>query len=195
MHIQIKKRRFALINTVVTMFKKETSIQAILYILDKLEGGRTDMHKICKILYFADQRHLSLYGRTITRDDYIKMPYGPVPSKIYDIFKALCGESYFSDHIADIAEYLEIVNKIMLRAKQKCNTDYLSDSDIECLDYAVAKCKDLSFADLTNISHDFAWNNTQDGRKISPKDMLREVGDTEEYINFVTTKPIFSFAH
>lgn len=58
------------------LFKYDRAISSILYALKQL-GGRTDMHKLCKILYFADQRHLSLYGRSITGDRYIAMQYGP----------------------------------------------------------------------------------------------------------------------
>lgn len=174
------------------MFDKEVSIQAIVYIVNNLKGYVTDMHKISKILYFADQNHLSQYGRTITGDDYIKMPYGPVPSKIDDIFKALRGESYFSNCIQpDVSDFLEIKNKYVINAKKQCNTDYLSVSDRKCLDSAIMKCKDKSFGEITQMSHDFAWNNTQMGRRISEKDILREIGDSEAYIEYATAKPTF----
>ena len=169
------------------MFKRQKSIQAILYILGKFAERCTDMHKICKILYFADQRHLSKYGRAITKDDYIKMPYGPVPSNIYDIFKNLNKE--------DVAGCLERVNNFVIKAKSDCDADYLSESDVECLDYAIEECKNLSFTELTNKSHTYAWNNTKDWDVISPKDILREVdNNTEEFINFVVDKPVFKLA-
>ncbi|MBR5958862.1 MAG: SocA family protein [Salinivirgaceae bacterium] len=173
------------------MFEKEVSIQAVIYIIERLDGDTADMHKISKVLYFADQMHLSLYGRPITGDDYIKMPYGPVPSKIDDIFKALKGESYFSDCIGDVSEYLAVKNKYVLTAKKECNTDFLSKTDRKCLDAAIEKCKMKSFNEITSMSHDFAWNNTQMGRRISDKDILREVGDSEEYIEYATAKPTF----
>lgn len=76
------------------IFQYETTLNAILYVLQQL-GGKTDMHKLCKILYFADQRHLSKYGRSITGDTYIAMQYGPVPSNVDDILKAVRGDSFF----------------------------------------------------------------------------------------------------
>ena len=77
------------------LFNYDKAINSLLYALQKL-GGRTDMHKLCKILYFADQRHLSQYGRSITGDTYIAMQFGPVPSCVDDILKALRGDSFFS---------------------------------------------------------------------------------------------------
>lgn len=75
------------------VFQTDAALNALLYALSKL-GGKSDMHKLCKILYFADQRHLSLYGRSITGDTYIAMQYGPVPSNVDDILKAVRGDSY-----------------------------------------------------------------------------------------------------
>lgn len=76
------------------LFKYDKAVNSLLYSLHQL-GGKTDMHKLCKILYFADQRHLSQYGRSITGDTYIAMKFGPVPSCVDDILKALRGDSFF----------------------------------------------------------------------------------------------------
>ena len=68
------------------LFQYNAAVNAILYALAVLDK-KMDMHKLCKILYFADQKHLSLYGRSITGDTYIAMEYGPVPSNVDDILK------------------------------------------------------------------------------------------------------------
>lgn len=170
----------------MTLFDKEVAIQAILYVAQQLK--RKDIHKICKILYFADQAHLSKYGRSITGDDYIAMAYGPVPSRIEDMFKAVRGDSYFSDHAGSLTQYFSFTNKYILIPQKEADLDYLSESDIECLDAAIGKCKNKSFEELTKISHDLAWNNTQKDRNISVKDMLREVGDEEKYALYIAQK-------
>jgi uncharacterized phage-associated protein len=168
-------------------FRKEIAIEAILYIANRVE--RSDIHKICKILYYADQQHLSKYGRSITGDTYIAMNYGPVPTNVEDIFKAVRGDSVFSQYVEGIRnDSFDFFNKFILRPKREADLDYLSESDVECLDMAIAKCKDLSFQQLTDLSHDLAWNNTQRDRAISVKDILREQGDDEEYAEFIAHK-------
>lgn len=167
-------------------FKKDVAIQAILYVAQRID--RKDIHKICKILYFADQEHLSRYGRSITGDTYIAMAYGPVPSKIEDIFKAVRGESFFSEYAGELKVYFEFANKYCLRPKKEADLDYLSETDIECLDNAISKCNGLSFGELTELSHDMAWNNTRKDRAMSVKDILRETGDSEEYASYVSEK-------
>lgn len=148
-------------------FRKEVTVQAILYVAHHM-GDRKDIHKICKVLYFADQAHLSRYGRTITGDRYIAMSCGPVPSNVEDMFKALRGGSCFSDCVADL--------------------DYLSKSDVECLDTAIKKCEGKSFGELTRMSRDQAWRNTSPDCEMSVKDILREAGDFDEYIDYIDGK-------
>jgi len=48
------------------------TVNTLLYIIGKL-GGTGDFHKVFKILYFADQKHLVRYGFAITDDRYIAM--------------------------------------------------------------------------------------------------------------------------
>ena len=168
------------------IFKKEVALHAILYIAQHVE--RKDIHKICKILYFADREHLSRYGRSITGDTYIAMAFGPVPSKVDDIFQAVRGDSYFSDVAGDLKEYFEFTNRFIIKPKREADLDYLSESDLECLDHAIAICKDKDFGELTNLSHDLAWQNTQRDRAMSVKDILREAGDDEEYVNYIAGK-------
>ncbi len=170
-----------------SIFKKDVAIQAILYVVQRI-GKRTDIHKICKVLYFADQSHLSKYGRSITGDTYIAMQYGPVPSNVEDIFKALRGDSYFSGYVEDLKAFLGFANKYILIAKKEADLDYLSETDIECLDNAIEKCKDKSFSELTEMSHDLAWSNTLRDRAMSIKDILREVGDDEDYVSYIDNK-------
>ena len=167
-------------------FRKEVAIQAILYAAQNFK--RKDIHKICKILYFADQEHLSKYGRSITGDTYIAMTYGPVPSNVEDIFKALRGDSFFSDYVDDLKQYFDFTNKYILINKKEADLDYLSESDLECLNNAINRCKNKSFTELTEMSHDIAWNNTQRDRSMSIKDILREAGDDEEYVSYMDRK-------
>lgn len=168
------------------LFKYEKAVNSLLYSLQQL-GGKTDMHKLCKILYFADQKHLSKYGRSITGDTYIAMQYGPVPSCVDDILKALRGDSFFSsnDSITELKNYLFFENRFIIRGLKIPDLDELSVSDIECLDFAINLCRSKNFAELTAFSHGVAWNNTRPDREMSIKDILREAGDEEAYVEYI----------
>lgn len=178
-------------NTTTGTFDTEKALNAVLYIVERANGGRADMHKIFKTLYFADQRHLSRYGRSITGDTYIAMPYGPVPSMLNDIFKAVRGDSYFASEAGPLKQYIHFVNRYIVEGRMKCDTDYLSESDTQCLDYANDFCRDKSFDELTHLSHGIAYNNTAPNREISVKDILRENGDSEEYAEHIAEENKF----
>lgn len=168
------------------LFKYQRAINSILYSLQKL-GGNTDMHKICKILYFADQKHLAEYGRSITGDIYIAMKFGPVPSYIDDLLKALRGDSFFSSsrEIEPLKECIIFENRFIMRGIKDPDLNELSRTDIKCLDYAIELCRDKNFTELTEFSHGLAWNNTQADRAMSVKDILREIGEDESYADYI----------
>lgn len=167
------------------LFDYDAALNSLLYALSRL-GGKSDMHKLCKILYFADQRHLSLYGRSITGDTYIAMQYGPVPSNVDDILKAVRGDSFFSKYVGDLNDKFKFENKFIIAAIVEPDMDELSASDVECLEFAIDFCRDKSFGQLTELSHGIAWTNTAPDRAISVKDILREVGDEEEYVEYIS---------
>src|SRR5258705_2140806 len=77
-------------------FDREKAISAIKVVLKNVDG-KCDFHRLFKILYFAEQKHLSKYGRPIFGDTYIAMKDGPVPSDIYDILKIIKGDSIYYD--------------------------------------------------------------------------------------------------
>ena len=169
------------------LFNKEAAMEAVLYIAQNI-GKRKDMHKIFKTLYFADREHLSRYGRSITGDCDVAMSYGPVPSQIDDIFKAVRGDSFFSDCADGLKEYFHFTNKYIIEPNRKADLDYLSETDVECLDRAISKCKDKTFEELVSMSHDIAWNNTLKDREMSVKDILRENGEAEEYADYISAR-------
>lgn len=167
------------------LFKQDIAIQAILYILKKM-GGTCDIHKCHKILYFADNEHLSRYGRSITGDAYVRMDFGPVPTCIYDLFKAVRGDSYFASQVNDVRkDCFHFVNNKDIEAVAEPDMSYLSESDVEMLNKYIEQFKDKDFITVTDASHGYAWSHTAQNGVISVRDRLTEMGDSEEYINYI----------
>lgn len=168
------------------IFNPKKSLQAVLYVANRLE--RKDFHKIFKVLYFADREHLTKYGRPITGDTYIAMKDGPVPSKIDDIFKAVRGDSFFAKY-ADIAKFSELFSVhdwYFITPKKEANTYYLSKTDIAELDASLSKYASLSWDELREKSHDYAWRATAKDRPIAVEDIMREDGTDEDFIADIT---------
>lgn len=164
-------------------FNLSKSIQAILYVSNKLQ--RKDFHKIFKILYFSDRNHLAKYSRSITGDTYIAMNDGPVPSNIYDIFKSLRGDGFFAKNAEQFSEYFTVVNWNFINPLKDADLKKLSVSDTEELDDSLAKYGNLTWDEVREKSHDYAWRNTPKDYPISVENMLLETGESPEYISFV----------
>ncbi len=144
-------------------FDQEKALASLLYVAEKLRkhwGARgPTLHKVFKIIYFADQKHLTRYGRPIIGDTYIAMRDGPVPSRIYDIVKSVRGDSVFWNCM-DFSQYFNIESDRYIFPKTKPDLDEFSESDLECLNESFDENKSLGFGQLKIKSHDDAYKNS-----------------------------------
>lgn len=164
-------------------FDRSKAIASILYVVNIL--NRVDFHKLSKILYFAERKHLSRYGRPITWDWYVAMKNGPVPSNIYDILKIVKGESVYKDE--SLKKYFAVEENYFVTAKQQTDLDEFSETDLECLDESIAENKNLSFTQLTDKSHDTAWKNAPLDDHIDFIDIAKAEGADINMIEYIQT--------
>ena len=165
-----------------TNFNEKKALNAVLYIANKLK--RKDFHKIFKVLYFADRNHISEYGRPISGDSYIAMGDGPVPSKLYDIFKCVRGDSYFKDN-GHFSKLIQVVQWDLINPLQEANLKTLSKTDIKHLDNSIELYGDMSWDEVREKSHDYAWRNTVKNNPISLDNLVRESGDEDGYLDYL----------
>ncbi|MBI1931577.1 MAG: SocA family protein [Ignavibacteriales bacterium] len=133
-------------------FDEEKAIEAILYIAQQT----SDLYKILKAIYWADKFHIDEYQRFIFGERYARLPHGVTPSDSYDILKGIRG-----DGNPEYDEYygndIEIKDKIVT-AKRNPEVNYLSKSDIECLDKAIDKVLSKSFSENKKNAHDKTYD-------------------------------------
>ena len=163
-------------------FNESKTINVVLYIAEKLR--RRDFHKIFKILYFADREYLSQYGVTITGDTYIAMDAGPVPTKTYDMFKIVRGDSYMPD-TKNLGKYFTVINWMFVQPLQKANLDEIAPAERRVIDSVIAQYGDLSYDEIKEKSHDVAWRNTARDYPISFENMAMEVGLDDDDILYL----------
>jgi uncharacterized phage-associated protein len=164
------------------MFHKGKALNSVLYIANRL--NRKDFHKIFKILYFSDREHLTEYGRSITGDTYIAMPDGPVPSNIYDIFKSVRGDGFYKDD-GQFSVHFSVINWDLIKPHHEADLNELSDSDMECINKSLSLYGNLSWDEIREKSHDYAWRATTMNRPIMYENILREQGAPDEFIDYV----------
>ena len=167
----------------IANFDFDRALNALLYVANRVK--QRDIHKIFKVLYFADMAHLSLYGRAITGDRYVAMKYGPVPSAIYDMVKAVRGESWFS--LDELKAFFD-ADGMIITPKRDADEGFLSMTDLEQLDIAIDKYSSFRFDKMTQVSHGSAWQKAWDNPDtddIAIEDILAETGADEAYIKYV----------
>lgn len=138
-------------------FDKIKTLNALLYVASRVQ--RKDIHKIFKIIYFADRQHLADWGRPITGDTYIAMEAGPVPSRMYDMLKIVRGDSYMPDY-ESLSSYYRIDNWMYVTPLKDADINKLSKTEISALDDSISKYSLLSYDEIKEKSHDIAWRST-----------------------------------
>lgn len=162
-------------------FDESKALSVVLFILGKMKG-KIDRHKLSKILYFADQKHLARYGRPVLGDKYIAMSNGPVPSTLYDAIKSIDDDRYSFDLFKN---NLSSEGKYYIISDHEPDLDELSESDIECLTESLKENAHLSFSRLTNKSHGLAWNSAGRDARIDIKEIAKEGNASPDMIKYI----------
>lgn len=131
----------------------------LLYILKQIPSA--DYIKIFKVLYYAQQSHLVTYGRVVVEDSFNAQKIGPVPAFLYKALQSLVLGEYNSDEIKKFSKGIDFRMEDdipLFYSTEEPDMDELSVSDVRCLDASIAKNKDISSSELSEISHnDKAW--------------------------------------
>lgn len=146
----------------------------LLYILTHSNDGQRDIYSLVKTAYYAQQNHLAQYGTPLFKDCICALPFGPVPSNIYNVLKMASGDSnelnYHRSDDMHLASDAINFKSGRYSAKEDPNMDFLSKSDIESLNYGIEKVAKLSFNQIKEDTHGMEWN-----RAFNSKSSLKEM--------------------
>lgn len=161
-------------------FDVEKTIEVLLYITGQVQNT----YNALKVLYFADKDHLARYGRLICGDSYVAMKHGPVPSGAYDIVKVARGESGYWPELP-LQEWFN-VDGHDIQPQRDPNLDFLSESDIECLDIAIKAYGNLPFSELKQHSHDEAYEAAVRDDFIPLEALVKSLPDGDLLLDYLT---------
>ena len=137
----------------------------ILYILEKFPEG-IDYIRLFKIMYFAQRQHLVVYGTPLMEDTFVARKLGPVPAFSYKVMKykegALLDKCVITDELKDVADSISIsvlgdIQMVKKESDVMFDSDELSVSNIKMLDESIEFCKNKDSKELSQLSHDKAW--------------------------------------
>ena len=167
------------------------------YILQQMGKGVDYIH-LFKMMYFAQEEHLAIYGVPMMYDTFVARKHGPVPSLTYKVLRVAEGKavdvtgelhSFASDLSISMSEGHQVVT---LATGVQCDMDELSRSNIRILDKWIEHCKDIQSFGLSELSHDKAWQKavrqterTGEDTKISLYDMAASGGASKDMLSVV----------
>ena len=166
-------------------FDSEKALEAILYVASK--APIPDIYHIGKILYYADRFHLEEFGRLITGDHYNAMKDGPVASNTFDIIKIARGDGKYIPNGCDtesVRKALSISGWNVI-ARREPDEDYLSDSDLECIDKSIDKIGRMSFEDIRTMSHDAAWESADRNGEMPLESIVAQLKNSEMILDYL----------
>lgn len=131
-----------------------------------------------KLLYYIDKIHLIEYGRFVTNDTYIKLPYGPVPTKTLDIINSK--SNLFEDEKKYIFKYLSFSNDNTRTITSKTEPDLneLSKSEIAVIDSVIKDYGKYPANKLVDLIHqENAYKKAGNHDCISILDIIADLPD------------------
>lgn len=167
------------------------------YILQQM-GEAVDYIHLFKVMYFAQEEHLAIYGVPMMYDTFVARKHGPVPSLTYKVLRVAEGKTVdVTGELQAFAADLSLSQKeghqvVALSDGVQCDMDELSRSNVRILDKWIEHCKDIASFDLSELSHDKAWQNavrqterTGEDTKISLYDMAASGGASKAMLGVV----------
>ena len=172
------------------------------YILQQM-GVAVDYIHLFKVMYFAQEEHLAIYGIPMMYDTFMARKHGPVASLTYKVLRVAEGKimdatgelyDFASDLILSVKDGHQVVT---LAEGVQCDMDELSRSNVRILDKWIDRCKDIKSFDLSEMSHDKAWQKdvrqaerTGEDTKISLYDMAAAGGASKDMLNVVKERQL-----
>ena len=172
------------------------------YILQQM-GVAVDYIHLFKVMYFAQEEHLALYGVPIMYDTFVARKHGPVATLTYKVLRVAEGKVIeVTDDLKAFASDLNLTQSdghqvVSLASDVKADMDELSRSNIRILDKWITHCKEIESFDLSELSHDNAWlkakrqaEKTGEDTKISLYDMAASGGASKDMLQVVKERQI-----
>lgn len=160
-------------------YDQETAVEALLYIAERLADPT--LHRVFKVMYFADKKHLEQYGRLIFGDHYVAMKKGPVPSRIYNLAKIVRGD--FDDEygagVPNARKDFLVEDGHKVVPKRSADLRQFSNSERTVLDWAIDAYGELPFDDLVVKSHDASYEAADENDVISIEALTIGVRDRD----------------
>lgn len=135
------------------------ALEVVLWLAERQNG--IDFYHLVKAAFYADKYHIARFGRPIVGDVYRAAWFGPLPQVIYGLLRHEPMEILALGNSGPLPFKVENFRVYNERAP---NSERLSESDIEALEYGFKEVAGKSFDELVEQTHrDPAYQNALAG--------------------------------
>lgn len=139
----------------IKRFSIERSIHILAYLQERTSIHES--HRLLKLVYFAERYSMRTYAIPLTYDRYIAMDSGPVGCFFSDLVHM---NSKFIATLSKaeklmVSKGLERIGEDHIKATIPFDPNYVSESDIESLDYAIATFSRFKRTQLEEVSREY----------------------------------------
>ena len=160
-------------------------LEVLLYVASRV-GCVSRIHTI---IYFANRYHLERYGRfvindlaMIRNDEIVLLNLQRMIDSLDKIFH------HYTEIKKALTYYIRKSGTRILIPKRMANLDYLSESDIECLNEAIGKIKSMSPNDLILFSHDDLFMASYPNKVITLHKMIDHSFNSDELREYLAMR-------
>ena len=132
------------------------------YVCSQLKPHELGNVKLHKVLYFADMLHFADSGEPLTGVDYIKQKFGPTARHLTSVIAELEREGKIRVEIRNFYGF-EKRDYVVVHDPDRIA---LGNAGIELLDRVIAFARDRTTSELSELSHDAAWQAADMGERI-----------------------------
>lgn len=153
------------------MYSEEKITEMAAYLLNK-EGGSMPYIKLLKLLYLAEREAMARWGESMSGDNFVSMPHGPVLSQTYDLIKG--GSGIWASRIKDEANHIVSLRELF-------DFQETSPAILKILDETYFKYGRMGWREIVKFTHDNCpeWRDPQGSSyPITPKAILIAMGKT-----------------
>lgn len=139
-------------------FSLDKFIAVLNYLLKACEPPMSKL-KIAKLLYLLDRRHFNQHARPILGDAYVRLAYGPAPSKSLNLLDELIemqGSKWVESESKQLTKYFAVKKTgkhPTVSVKEDPNLNVLSKTELEALQWVVKNFGKKSAGALVDITH------------------------------------------
>ncbi len=143
------------------VFQREKAIEMVLYLAQRLDNPT--VLQICKLMYFADKRHLDDWGQFLCGNDYVAMVHGPVPTDVYNMLDKAREKGSEDFEVFQKKGEHNTKPQPHIKPLREENMEKISEAAQQTLDWALREYGNFPIGKLREISHkEEAWKKAWD---------------------------------